>query len=328
MKRADGLLNYGRWAGLGLASALMLSPNMAHAAAGSTLGNVISTFASDVWQPFWLLLIGIGFLCGLWLIATGISKLRDIGGHSNQNSALDGIMRIIGGALLVGLPDTINAGIGTFFASVTGHVSDGTTTVGGVTDCVGATGQDALTCVAQNIAGNVVPVFTEVSFCLMYLLGAGLIVHALYSLSMSHATGRAQMPKGWVARIIIGALICNTPHLITAIETTLGITSGTIMTTGFDKNSNMLAYTSDGSSAILTQYATLIGYIFQILVMFGVFSVWRGITYLRAFAEGNERGGMGPGITHIVGGVLLANGKWTVCIVLNTFVGGAMGFCS
>ena len=297
-------------------------------AATTTIGGLVASLSSNIWQPFWLLLLAVGFLYGLYSIALGLSKLRDLGGHNDRGAALDGILRIVGGALLVGLPDCINAGVGTFYNSVMGYTTTSQVSVGGVSDCIDQATGDALTCVAQNIVSNMVPVVTEVSFCLFYLCGATMIAHSLYTMANSHSTGHHQMPKGWMWRLIIGCLICNMPSLMNAISDTMGISNGTIMATGFDQNSTNLLYTADGSVTILAEYSALIADVFKILVMFGVLYVWKGVSLLRAFAEGTERGGMGPGITHIVGGVLLTNMKWTVCIVMNTFVGAAAGFCN
>jgi len=314
-----------RTAATAAASAALLLPSVANAATTS-LGQMVGSFANDVWQPFCLLVLGLAFLSGLWLIATGISKMRESGGHQHQNAALEGVMRIIGGAFLVGLPDTVNLGIASFYGAMTGHAMNSANgTAGAVTDCLQGGG---VTCVAQNIATNLVPVFVEVSFGLLYFFGVVIVFHALYSMATSHGSGQ-QQSKGWLPRIIIGLLICNVPHLFSLFETTFGVGDGTITDTGFNQSSSLLAYTANGTSQVLTSYASLIQWCFHILVMFGVIAFIRGILQLRAFAEGKERGhgGMGGGITHVVGGIMLANSKWTVCIVLNTFFGQGMGFC-
>lgn len=306
---------------------LLASPSLA-LAASDTMGGVIGTLAGDIWQPFWHLLLGLGFLLGLYLVAAGLAKLRDTGGPGSRGAA-DGILRLVGGALLIALPDTVNIGVVSFYNSITGHaMQSGGNGPGAVAECLQSMGGGSpLTCVAKNVASNLVPVFIEVSFGLFYLVGVAMILHAIYTMATSHAAGHNQTPKGWLARVVIGFLICNVPHLMLTVQNTLGIRNGTVMDTGFSRNSSLLAYTADSSAGVLAQYAELIGYCFQILVMFGVIAVWRGIMYLRAFADGSERGGMGPGITHIIGGVLLANAKWTTCIVVNTFFGSGLGFC-
>jgi uncharacterized membrane protein HdeD (DUF308 family) len=320
------------------AASFTMFPVQAFAQTATTLGGLIGTATSSIWQPAWTLLLGLGFLVGLWLVATGLTRLRDVGSHQGNQGMMDGVLRIIGGALLVGLPDTVNAGIMTFYDNVTGHPIDTANgTVHAVSDCLNSTssmGGSTLTCVAGNVAANLVPVFVEVSFALLYLVGAVMIVHSIYTLATSHASGNRQQQKGWVIRIIIGVLICNVPYLMTAIEQTIGISNGTIMGTGFDQNNNdMLAYSYTGSgTSILAEYATLIGDLFIIMVMFGVVAVWRGIFFLRSYAEGNGRATLGQGLTHVIGGVVLANIKFAVCLLMNTFLGmaagAAMGFCS
>jgi hypothetical protein len=301
------------------AAATMVS-GQAHAQ--NSLGNFVGHIADDIWQPFWILLLGGAFILGMWLVATGLGKLKE-GGHGHQgNGHMEGIARIIGGALLIGLPDTLGAGIFSFYGTVSGHAM-GSATIGATTDCTAGGG---VTCVAQNVAQNLVPVFVEVSFGLFFLFGAYLIASAVHELATSHAAGQRQGAKGALTRAFMGALCCNIPYLFAAIEGTMGITGGTIITNGFDTGSSMLTY-NGGSNGVLANYSQLIGFVFQILVMFGVMSVWKGITYLRAYAEGNERGGAGPGLTHVLGGALLANAKYTTCIVATTFIGNNLGFC-
>ena len=319
-----------RWAASAAASAAAASwagPAAAAQSTGLTLGDMVAGIAADIWAPFWILTMGLSLLVGLYLVAMGIFKLRDIGGHG-QSTALDGLLRICGGAFLVALPDTLNIGLMSFYGAVTGHpMTSANAAVGAVDDCI--SGANAgLTCVAKNVATNLVPVFVEVSFGLMFLVGALMVFQALHGLATSHATGHHRMPDGWSSNLIWGILLCNTPHLLTLIATTLGITSATVGDSGGLNNAGgMLAYTAPANATVLASYASLIGYLFQIFVMFGVLAVWKGIVYLRAYASGQERGGMGPGMTHILGGVLLANAKFATCIVVNTFFGNGFGFC-
>lgn len=301
------------------------SETVGGAGGSATLGGLMASLINNIWGPFWGLLVTAAFVLGLWLIGTGLAKLRDVGSpHSSE--ALNASLRIFGGALLVALPDTIGMGLGTFYNTVTGHGLDGSDGPGAVTSCLAA--DVPFTCMAKNMADNLVPVFVEVAFALLFLIGAGMIAHAVYTLATSQANGGRGQQGNWLARFIIGALICNVPLLMHSLETTFGITGGTIAADGFNASSGMLAYAPEGgAAAALSRYTELIGYILRILVMFGVIAVWRGILYLRAFADGNDRGGMSPGITHIVGGVLLANAKFTTCMLMNTLLGAGLGFC-
>ena len=295
----------------------------------TTVGNMVQAMTSDVWRPFWLLLMGVAFMTGLWLVFTGLVKFRDIGGHGHSG-ALEGAMRILGGSLLLALPDTIGAGISTFYSTATGHgLNSSLGTVGSVTDCTqsATTNGGALACVAQNVAGNMAPVVTEVVFAMLYLFGAFYIMRAIYEMATSHSS-RGHAQAGWGKQLIIGALICNTPYMLTALETTMGIQNGTIMDAGFNSTSNMLAYQST-TGTVLDQYTGLINSLFHIMVMFGVIYACRGIFFLKNAAEGNRQGGgVMQGMTHFIGGVLLANAKWTTCIVLTSLIGSAVGFCS
>lgn len=325
LRRANQILS------AGFVLALLGTATPAHAT--SSVGGMISTLATNITSPFSLLIVGFGFLLGVTLIAGGLMKLAHAGDGQRSTTA-DGVLRMIGGSLLIGLPPMIVVGVSTFYgAGGSGIQSSAAVTLADPANCMTLTGQSiVLTCVAQNVALNVVPVFMSVLFGLTFLSGAGLIAHALYSIAMSHSTGQRQLPKGLTTRIVIGCLTCNLPTLLESIGTTLGIPGMAVTSAGFvglngSSVASMLAYTGTGQSVVLSQYAALIGWLFVILAMFGVIAVWKGLTYLRGYAEGSQQGTMGAGVTHIVGGVLLANGKFTVCIVLNTLLGQGMGFC-
>ena len=294
------------------------------AQSGNTLGAMVGSFADNIWNPFWITLLGLGFLAGLWLVATGLGKFKDTGGHGSSH--MDGLLRIIGGAFLLAIPNSIGIGIQTLYGGVGNHTLTGSNApVGAVQDCLSSGG--GITCVAQNVALNLVPAFVEVCFAILGLIGAIMIVQTIYSVATSAASGHHQPPKGWLTKIVIGILMSNIPYLFYLIQNTMGENSGTIGMNGFNRSSPMLAYVANTSNATLQQYQALIGWVFYILVMFGVISVWRGITQIKSFADGSERSGMGSGITHIIAGVMLANAKWTTCIVVTTMFGQNFGFC-
>lgn len=299
----------------------------------NTVGGMISALAKNITGPFSLLITGLGFLLGMGLIGSGLMKLAHAG-DSHKAAVPDGFSRIAGGSALIGLPPMISAGVKSFYGSSVGSVtSDSTVLLSTTVDCMTAAGQGvALTCVAKNVALNVAPVFWSVLFGIAFLVGAATIAGALYGAATSHSTGQRMMPKGWAGKLILGCLLCNFPALFVAVESTMGISTGTIATSGFiglsgSSVSSILAYKASASAQILQQYAELIGWLFVILSIFGALAFWKGIMCFKALAEGNQQSTMGAGITHIIGGVLLANGKFTVCLVVGTLMGQGLGFC-
>lgn len=290
----------------------------------NTLGATLGALIQNIWVPFWKSIFGISFVMGLWMLASGVFTMRAASenGHGNE-SPRHGLYKIFGGAALISLPAIITIGLNSF--GIMSNFTFSPTTVGSVQNCSATSG--GITCVAQNIASNMVQPFAEVAFGLMGLIGAFMIVSAIYSVANSAASGHPT--KGWVTKIIFGVLLSNTPYLFYLFETTFGLQNGVISSSDYASYSSMLSYTATGGPATLQQYQSLIGYIFQILVMFGIISLWRGIFILKAHAEGERHGGgMGSGLTHIIAGILLANAKWTTCIVINTMFGQGYGFCS
>jgi hypothetical protein len=298
----------------------------AQAQVATTIGGMAASFFDNIWAPFWALFFLVCFLGGLYLVVDGLIRLKNIG--ERGESSADGIFRLLGGGVLLAIPRAAGETIATFYGGVSNYVasSGGSANPGAVQSCLENSG--GITCVAQNIAQNIVPPFVEVSFDIMAFVGIFMIAHTIYEVSTSYASGRRTLPQGWFAKILLGALMANTPNLFFLIEETLGDANATINTYGFSTSSSMLSYQANGGSAILQEYQSLIGWIFEILVLFGVLSVWRGIMKIKAQADGSERGGLGSGLTHIVAGVLLANAKWTTCLVSNTMFGQGYGFCS
>jgi hypothetical protein len=313
-------------------------PSRAHA---YSLGEMVRAAATDIVGPFTVFIVAAAYLAGFWLCFVGLWKMAQNAdkGFTHDGAWLDGIMRIACGSLLVALPDTMQTGIYTFYEQSQGY--NGNVSGAGVAntaDCLTqAATADVVTCVARNVATNLVPVFVEVAFVMFHIVGISLVFHAILVLAKSHGHGSRGIPDGLWPKMIIGFLLCNIPYLMSAVQTTLGYGSGEILASGaqgmkgaaLSQVPSLLSYTAGGTSvAALQKYQELIGWCFVILVMFGVISVWKGITHLRAFAEGQKQGTMGSGLVHILGGVMLANGKASTCFVMTTFVGGnGLGFC-
>lgn len=293
---------------------------------GTTLGSVVAGFG-DAIAPMGNVLLAGSFVLGTYLIASGVHRLKNGTDHGHGRDGLsDALMRIGGGSVLTSLLAFLGVGAESIYGTDAGLVLQQVSTGGRMADCMSGGGSVPLTCVAQNIATDLVPVFLAVSFWLFYMIGAWWAGSAVHSIAQ--ASGNGQMPRGWAWKMGLGVLSLNTPHLMEMFQETFGISGGVIVKSGLNSGSSLLSYAASGNAALLTQYQELIKWVFYILVMFGVIAVLRGISLLKAHAEGSGQGTMGAGMTHIVGGVLLANGKFTVCAVMATFVGNGLGFCA
>jgi hypothetical protein len=302
----------------------------------SNVGQMIQQLGTNISQPLAHLMVMLAYLFGMWMMWTGLTHIVNSSKDGGRSGYMNGVTRMMGGSLMVGLPSMLNIAMATIYGSSSTFSGINAASVGTPTQCIsfGGSGSgsmsSSLTCVAQNLAVNVVPIFINVSFVFFFLIGTGIIFHSLYTLSTSYSRGQRDLPKGWVARMAIGSLTLSIPSLISLIAGSLGVTSGGVIgKSGFvGSSSTLLAYSTTTSG--LAQYAQLIQYIFVIMVMFGLIAVWRGITILRKYADGGGQAPIGAGLTHILGGVMLVNSKWTVCIVLNSLIGagGTLGFCS
>lgn len=322
--------NAAAWGVLAAAIALDPSAALAQTSASQTIGDLFASLGNDVWKPFIYLIVSAAYLVGFYLLATGLVKLRDAGGR--EGGGMDGAARLAGAAFLICLPEVMGSGLMSFFGQAVGWRAD-QASAGGTDLCVSTVGGGSaspLTCVAKNFATNVVPVGVKVLFGLFYLAGMAMVAHAIYTAATASSSGQRGLPKGWSGRLVIGILVANVPQFMLAVATTLGIGGATINGNGLNASSSLLSY-SGTSVGLLSTYADLVKYVFTILVLFGVIAVWKGMMMLRAHAEGGQQGTMGSGLTHVIGGVLLANSKFTVCVVMNTLFGlssGAqMGFC-
>lgn len=313
------------------AATLALAPLPAAAQSSQTLGGVFSNVGDNLWQPFLLLIVAIAYLVGFGLLTSGLVRLRDASGREGGTLG-DGLGRLAGAAFLICLPDLMGAGLMTLYASGGAFSATGVA-AGGTENCLSSAGAATpLTCVAKNFAVNVVPVAIKVIFGLFFLVGLAIVAHCVHVAATASSQGQRGLPKGWTPKLVLGIVVANIPQLMMAVSGTIGIGDMTVNSSGFNSGSSLLSYTGgSGAISVLASYADLIKWVFQILILFGVVAVARGISFLKAHADGGQQGGMGAGLTHIVGGVLLANSKFTVCVVVNTLfgfsAGTTMGFC-
>jgi hypothetical protein len=302
-------------------------PNIAMA---QTMGSVVQSFGQNVLPSFSDLLVSIAYIVGIYLVFAGLMKFR--GFSQNARGVYgDALIRIFAGGFLLALPDTMGVGVMSVLDSQTYTSNVGNVAVGGVSDCMAAAGGTLpLTCMAQNLGQNFIPVMIETIFGMCFMIGLFLILHGFYKMAQNHNEGRAQQDRGWKMELLVGFVLGNIPILMNDIANTLGFNESTITSTGFigvNSGSSVLSYTPPVSSTLLTQYAALIGWLFVILTLFGVWSFVQGWFILKSHADGSGRKTVMGGFTHIGAGVLLANAKLSTCFIVGTLLGNGMGFC-
>lgn len=311
-----------------LAAVMLALPGEAFAANPTpTLGGVIRNVGEDIWRPVMLLFGAGSILGGLFLVSTALLRMAQNVGREGE-SMKDPILRLAGGGFLFGFMDTIQMGPATLWGAASSAIglTPATTTPSGVQDCLGANG--GVTCMAANFSGNVVPVFMSVAFSLAFVWGAWMVVTAIHSIATSGERGGRQEGKPG-ARLLFGAIMCQLALFSESISRTLGFNRPIVNgVEGMTADLSMLSYVPPTNFGMLSPFAQLIGHVFIIMAMFGIIAIWRGISFLKADADGSQRGVVGAGVTHLIGGALLLNSKATTCFMMNTVLGNSLGFCN
>jgi hypothetical protein len=330
-----------------LIASVIATPDIA-LAQSNTIGDRLQSIGQELWGPLFLLIACASFAVGLYLLWTGLLKL------SRQNETREGLWRsgfahILAAALLISLPDAAGIGLRTVFSQSTaasalsgvgldfesGTGSNPMSSIAGNAASAAAPqncmGQDApATCMAKNIASNAIPMAVWTLFGITFLVG--LITFSAAIIDITKSQGQQGLPKGWGVKIVTSVLLMNAATLFTFVSNTvLSSTDSPITAQGLNAGSSLLQYPSDSSIQIIQKYAEMIGYCFTILTFFGVWAFVRGIFLVKATAEGrSQQGSYGMGFVFIVAGILLANAKYSSCVILTTMGGSQMaqGFCS
>ena len=327
---------------------LVLLAGEARADTANTVGEKLVGLIENVWNPLFLLIAVAAAVCGLWMMAKGLLKLADTREHMNGKGIGPGLAWIVVGAMLIALPDTAGIGMTSVLGSARGGgalggagldyndgmsgdwltaMTGGTVSPGSVENCVGS--DEPAVCMARNIATNAVPMGIMVLFSLVFL--AGLAGFAMTLVDMAR-NAEGNQSKSFVTRLVIGALLMNAPIAFSFMSTTFfGSSQSTLSTVGhLNPSSGLLTYTTGSSIDIVVRYSKLIGYSFTILAFFGAWAYVRGIFMIKGVAEaGRNAGSYGMAGVYMVAGILMANAKWSTCIILKTAGGSglAAGFC-
>jgi len=319
---------------LGFALLLMAVPDVAHATT-STIGGVLYGTSTDIVSPLSKIIVQVSFFAGLCLTAAGLYHLANHGDSRHPVTRNGALLRILCGGALASLPDVMGSGVATLWAGNYSY-SHAMDSPGTVSNCVAETSSNsnALTCVAQNFGVNVVPVALDLIFIISYLSGLIYGAHCLYKMMVATNHGHKTETGKTLWGFFIATVLTFFPRLIEDIMGTLNFgesavsdSNGSILSTS--SVPSILAYSGDGSgTSVLTEFSSLLSWLFVACVLFGVISVLRGIIMLKHSLEGGGRNeGMTGGIVHIIGGACMTNAKAFVCLILSTFIGNGMGFC-
>ncbi|MFC4236103.1 hypothetical protein ACFOY8_12770 [Thalassospira xianhensis] len=313
---------------LAVFAVMAVTTSPAFAQAVNSTGAMVAETGKAV-DPFMILLVGVSYLIGVWLLGSALILL----GKQDQNTSWgDVLLRAAGGSLMVSLPSALGVGLGTLLGETDNYQRDGSS-FGEPSVCIGsgASSEGPLACILKNVEVNLVPVFIDVAFAFMVLFGLFMIAKSIYSMAVSHAQGQRGQGASWQGNLILGIILTNLPAFLHTIEETLGVGDGVLSEEGFNSSSSLLSYTGPSSSGVqfLAEYTAALNSLLTIFVMFGIVAIIRGFFILKAVSDGGSQKSFGAGVTHIVGGVALANAKFTICIVTNTVlgIGNASGFC-
>lgn len=299
-----------------------------YAQEASTIGGMFKEFGNSVLgRGVFYLINSIIILCGIFLVGWGVYSLKDAGDRNQQQSVfLGSISKMFFGSVMFQIGKFTGVGLMSIFNSASYYSADGIADPGETLNCSSSAAM--LECISRNLANNIVPAGYDLIMTLAFFYGVYLVGSTLYKMANHYGHGhRNSQEKGLIAKIVIGIVIINLPQLMGIFGTTLGIPDNILGNPTYNPNASSLSYTASGSGAF-EQYANIMPNIFRIMVFFGLLAVIRGIFLLKAAGEGNNGGGQNPlgaGITHIIGGLLLANLKWTITVIFST-LGISTGF--
>lgn len=320
----------------------------------TNVGDRIEKSLSDMIGPLLFVVTLSCTLGGVFLFARGLLKLREA--SQDRNGVGGAFMTIAAATMLIALPEVAGIGmssimggsglIGTNEISMANQALDGDagiTKSGGISNqvtrmatvtapenCFAA--DRGVPCMAGNIAKNIVPIGVIAVFGFVFLAGLWGFGSALFELARSHGQEGRGTPPGWWGKVLASVLMMNGPPFFMAVTNSiLGTGGNAVGNTGLNSGSSLLTYNIQGAT-VLQQYATLIGHVFTIMVLFGVLAFVKGLFVIKSAAERQGNATFSHGIVFMVAGVLLANSKLSTCAILASIAGnegaGMLGFCT
>lgn len=171
----------------------------------------------------------------------------------------------------------------------------------------GAASQDVLAML--NSFKDQMPGLESFILVFAFIVGLTLVANSLFKFAKM-SSGQSQETPGQAITIFVsGILLVSLASVVEMGEATLGIDSQ-------NQSQSILAYVQAQNGI---DYKNAVEAVLLILKPFGFMAVFRGILLFKDASERRGDASVGKGLTHVVGGVLLANAGWTVCTIANTF---------
>ena len=329
-------------------SLLSLLMTTAANAQDATIGGRLFEIIKDSWNPIFLLIVVVMGVLGIYFIARGLVKCVEAAQNNGRSSYGNAIAYLFAGAMLVALPDVAGIGMtsllgnargggtlhsaeldyndegmnGSFLSAIAGSYGS----VGTPENCLSH--QAPATCMAGNLARNAIPMGVMALFAIVFLIGLASFAMAITDIAKS--TERGDQGRGKWTKLITAILLMNSPFFYTVVTSTLlGDLNSPVGLNGLNSDSPLLKYPINSSLEVVNNFSVLIGHAFVILTFFGAWAFVRGIFMIKGVAEGRGNGSYGMAMTYIVAGILLANSKFSACLILGTFGGAELsaGFC-
>lgn len=335
-----------------LLSATLLVTLGATNAQAQTIGDRLQAIVGDIWDPFFILAAVLSGIAGLFFAVKGFMKLAEAAqnGGGGRSSYGTGLIYIAVAAMLISLPDAAGVGMQSVLGAARGGATLGSgaldysdegisgsfmeriagplASVGETENCL--TSEQPATCMARNVAKNVVPMAVMALFAIVFIIG--FISFASAIMEIARSSERGDQKGGHITKIITSVLLMNSPLFFTQVtKTMLGSIDSPITNDGLNVSSALLRYPTGSDIQVVQNYVELIGHSFTILAFFGAWAFVRGIFMVKGVAEaGRQAGSYGMAATYMIAGILMANSKFSSCLVLTSFGGPNMGagFCA
>jgi hypothetical protein len=148
-----------------------------------------------------------------------------------------------------------------------------------------------------------------------YLIGLLLVCSSIFSW-VRVVDGRSQTKMAVpISQFIIGSALYQFSNAFKMVEDTFAMTHNANILNAAGVSGSGMAGWSAGAIAAVLGFVQILGFIAFV----------RGWLLLHKYNTGEARDGLGRGITHIVGGVLSVNVRFTVETLANTFAPGMVG---
>lgn len=281
-----------------------LSPSMALAADGDTLGGVIkNVLVSTDKVP--KLFLGFSYLMGLFFGFWGVMKLKDHVESPGNTTIWEPIKRFVAGGGFFALPAVMGAAVRTMDGDNGGEMAYSKFNAGGA----GSLGLDGM--MVKLVSDMWVPMHhIIVGFC--YLAGIIFIIMGISRLLKSEQDGpRGPASIGTIMTFLVGGALLSVDRMLGSTLTSL---FGQNKTASFGE----LAYKAGMDGAALGHAHAVIAAIIGFVAIIGWVSFVRGLFILRGVAEGDSQASMMAAITHILGGAIAVNLGGFIMVVQNT----------